>query len=227
MLCSNLVTLTLVDCNFITESGLSALLGACNQIKHLTLDHCPAASDAALEAITSNALEHISLRACRQISNAAVLSLAETCRHIFYFGVSFAKSVRITATLLEASHTQQITGDSVVALMEQHGSTLTELHVNSCGKLSNEHIEAMARHAHRLRHLSLECNYGKMTPDAVMNFMRRLNGTLESVRVVSPLIQSTDAAWERVPFLDSAQVELIMGETKVQRIILAPSEENI
>jgi hypothetical protein len=111
-------------------------------------------------------------------------------------------------------------------MFERHGDHLTHLAINSCGKISDAHLAAISSRAYRLRHLSLECNYGKMTPDAVIQTCHALNGTLESIRVVNSLVMR-EGGWTRLPFFDACQIDALMRETHLKSVLLTPSDENI
>lgn len=230
--CTHLKRLTIAGCRHITDKGVSAVLvQRALTLQTLDVCGCEQLTDASFmpllqgdeeggeastgidwsvatalpgsacacesQSHTSStrpplALRHVLAENVPQLNGATLLVLAHRCRSLHTLRLSFAKSIR---------------GPAVTTILT-HQPHLHTLSLVSCGKMTDMDLQRWQSCAYRLKDLQLECNYGKVTADALIALVERL-------------------AWCRLERLRVGGALELEGKAWVRRLVFAGGDETL
>ena len=139
--CKNLQTISLRDCQGITDIGLSALVHGCNRLKTINLSRCKGITDIGLSALgkQSPLLQTIEVDGCQGITNSGLLALVHGCDQL---------------QIINLSHCQGITDNGLSALGNGCGQLQT-INLSHCEGITDIGLSALVHGCNRLKTINL------------------------------------------------------------------------
>eukprot|EP00455_Lapot_gusevi_P041182 TRINITY_DN4748_c0_g1_i10.p1 TRINITY_DN4748_c0_g1~~TRINITY_DN4748_c0_g1_i10.p1 ORF type:complete len:479 (-),score=146.30 TRINITY_DN4748_c0_g1_i10:48-1484(-) len=156
-LTSELVDLSLRDCRNLTDAAIQAIVNSCSgRLKYLDVRGCRNLTDASLNAIAgATLLRELELSECRDVSDAGVKQIAQSCPAL---------------RTLTLSHCRSITDEALQALA-QTCTQLEEVGLGWCDQLTDNGIASLTAACHKLALLDLsDCR--KITQETLRFVLR-------------------------------------------------------
>lgn len=139
--CTRLERLTLINCNALTDEGLSEVLPCFPNLVALDLTGVTDVTDKSIVALASSTgrLQGINLSGCKNLTDKAILALAANCRLL--------RRVKL-------SNVEQITDEPVSALAKSC-PLLLEIDLNNCKLITDASVRDLWLHSTQMREMRL------------------------------------------------------------------------
>lgn len=143
--CRNLEELGLRGCINITDSGLRDLVSGCRQIKFLDINKCSNIGDSGISSVSkacASSLKTLKLLDCYKVGDESISSLAKYCKNL--------------ETLIIGG-CRDITDESIKLLAMACNSSLKNLRMDWCLKVSDSSISCLFSQCKNLEALDIGC----------------------------------------------------------------------
>ncbi|MCL7024844.1 hypothetical protein MKW94_010714 [Papaver nudicaule] len=140
--CSSLQTVSLGNCQGITDYGLQVLAKSCASLKMVDLHNCQRITDEGLESLAKYcaSLETVDLGECHWISDKSLEVLAKRCASL---------------ETVSLGHCQRIT-DKGLAVLAKCCASLEKVDLRSCQGITDLGIGLLVQNCHKISSLTIE-----------------------------------------------------------------------
>ncbi|KAL1915681.1 uncharacterized protein VTP21DRAFT_6440 [Calcarisporiella thermophila] len=192
----NLISLDAYICDGFQSKMIIQFALACPRLTQVSLPGCNRITDAALLALAQHCpkLEHLDLRACDYVSDCGITFIAARCKGLKHLNVGrVARGELISDRAVEALaigtclNTLGVAGCSVTdnglfALAKFRAQSIERISVNSCLRITNAGVQALALNCPRLSVLEIkECHL--VTDMAILRELKSRRVMVEVCRV--------------------------------------------